>query len=133
MGMTQEERLQWWHEARFGMFIHWGLYSILAGEWKGQKTPGLGEWIMHDLKIPIAEYEKLAAAFNPVKFDAEAWAELALQAGMKYLIRMEDRFRTYRVKWDGFESVRRVTKSFRSLPSRSIQRPNGACHCAASN
>jgi len=84
--MTAEERLQWWHEARFGMFIHWGLYAILAGEWKGQKTRGIGEWIMHDLKIPIAEYEQLAAQFNPVKFDAEEWAELALQAGMKYLV-----------------------------------------------
>ncbi len=84
--MTAEERLHWWHEARFGMFIHWGLYSILAGEWKGQKTKGIGEWIMHDLKVPIAEYEQLAAQFNPVKFDAEEWAELALQAGMKYLV-----------------------------------------------
>ncbi len=84
--MTAEERLQWWHEARFGMFIHWGLYSILAGEWKGQKVRGIGEWIMHNLKIPIAEYEQVAAQFNPVKFDADAWAALALQAGMKYLV-----------------------------------------------
>lgn len=86
MTMTAEERLKWWHEARFGMFIHWGLYAIPAGEWKGQKTKGIGEWIMHDLKIPIADYEKLAADFNPVKFDAEEWAEVAKQAGMKYLV-----------------------------------------------
>ncbi len=84
--MTSEERLQWWREARFGMFIHWGLYAVLAGEWKGQKTPGLGEWIMRDLKIPISEYEQLAKQFNPVRFDAEAWAELAKEAGMKYLV-----------------------------------------------
>ncbi len=68
------------------MFIHWGLYSILAGEWRGQKSRGLGEWIMHDLKIPIPEYEQLATQFNPIHFDAEEWAELALQAGMKYLV-----------------------------------------------
>lgn len=81
-----EERLKWWNEVRFGMFIHWGLYALLAGEWKGKRTEGIGEWIMHDLKIPIDEYEKLAADFNPVKFDAEAWAQLAQDAGMKYLV-----------------------------------------------
>ncbi|MFW5803159.1 MAG: alpha-L-fucosidase [Verrucomicrobiota bacterium] len=84
--MTAEERLQWWHEARFGMFIHWGLYALPAGEWKGEKIGGIGEWIMRNAKIPIAEYEKLADEFNPVKFDAEEWAEVAGQAGMKYLV-----------------------------------------------
>jgi len=68
------------------MFIHWGLYASLAGEWKGRKTSGIGEWIMHDMRIPIADYEALAKDFNPVRFDAEAWAELARQAGMKYLV-----------------------------------------------
>jgi len=86
MGVTAEERLKWWHEARFGMFIHWGLYAIPAGEWKGQKTRGIGEWIMHDLKIPISDYEQLAKDFNPVEFNAEEWAEVAEQAGMKYLV-----------------------------------------------
>lgn len=84
--MTPEQRLAWWNEVRFGMFIHWGLYAVLAGEWKGKTQKGIGEWIMHDLKIPIEEYEKLAAQFNPVEFDAEAWAEVAHQAGMKYLV-----------------------------------------------
>lgn len=86
MSMTAEERLAWWHEARFGMFIHWGLYAKLAGEWNGEKIPGIGEWIMRNAKIPIPEYEKLADDFNPVDFDAEAWAEVARQAGMKYLV-----------------------------------------------
>ncbi len=86
MTITAEERLKWWHEARFGMFIHWGLYASLAGEWKGQKQAGIGEWIMRDLKIPIPEYEKLADDFNPVKFNADEWAGLAKQAGMKYLV-----------------------------------------------
>jgi len=84
--MTAEERLAWWQEARYGMFIHWGLYAKLAGKWKGQRVPGIGEWIMRNGKIPIADYEELAKDFNPVKFDAEAWAELACQAGMKYLV-----------------------------------------------
>ncbi len=86
MGMTAEERLAWWKEARFGMFIHWGLYAIPAGEWKGEKIRGIGEWIMRNAKIPIPEYEALAKQFNPVKFDAEAWAELAREAGMRYLV-----------------------------------------------
>lgn len=84
--MTAEERLQWWHEARFGMFIHWGLYALPAGEWKGEKIGGIGEWIMRNAKVPVTEYEKLADNFNPVKFDAEEWAEIARQAGMKYLV-----------------------------------------------
>lgn len=86
MQNNAEARLKWWHEARFGMFIHWGLYALPAGEWNGKKTSGIGEWIMHDLRIPIKDYEALAKDFNPVKFDAEEWAELAKRAGMKYLV-----------------------------------------------
>jgi alpha-L-fucosidase len=91
MAFTAEERLKWWHEARFGMFIHWGLYAIPAGEWNGKQIAGpgvdsFGEWIMREAQIPIAEYEALARDFNPVKFDAEEWAELALQTGMKYVV-----------------------------------------------
>ena len=91
MTFTAEERLKWWNEARFGMFIHWGLYAIPAGEWNGKQITGpgdsaLGEWIMREAQIPIADYEALAPEFNPVKFDAEEWAELALQTGMKYLV-----------------------------------------------
>src|SRR5882757_7243216 len=69
----RDKRLQWWREARFGMFIHWGLYSVPAGEWKGQPVPGLGEWIMNRARIPVAEYEQLATQFNPVKFNADEW------------------------------------------------------------
>ena len=85
-GQLREQRLAWWHEAKFGMFIHWGLYSQLAGEWKGGYYQGIGEWIMFKARIPIADYEQLARQFNPVKFDADAWAQLAQDAGMKYLI-----------------------------------------------
>ena len=82
----QDQRMQWWREARFGLFIHWGLYAQPAGEWKGERIPGISEWIMARAKIPVAEYEKLAATFNPVKYDAEAWVKLAKEAGMKYIV-----------------------------------------------
>ena len=81
-----DPRLDWWREARFGMFIHWGLYAIPAGTWKGEQIPGIGEWIMHRARIPVAEYEQLAKQFNPVKFDAAQWVSLAKRAGQKYMV-----------------------------------------------
>jgi alpha-L-fucosidase len=80
------ERLKWFHEAKFGLFINWGLYSIPAGEWKGKPIAGIGEWIMHEARIPVKEYEQLARQFNPTKFNAEEWVQLAEDAGMKYLV-----------------------------------------------
>jgi alpha-L-fucosidase len=80
-----ERAIRWWRESRYGLFIHWGLYSVLAGEWKGWQTPNIGEWIMHDGKIPVAEYEKIAGQFNPVRFDAREWVRLAKDAGMRYV------------------------------------------------
>jgi alpha-L-fucosidase len=79
-------RLQWFRDARFGMFIHWGLYAIPAGEWKRQAIPGIGEWLMLRARVPVAEYEQLARQFNPVKFNADEWASLAAQAGARYLV-----------------------------------------------
>jgi alpha-L-fucosidase len=83
---VKEKRLEWFRHDKFGLFIHWGLYSIPAGYWKGQRSPGIGEWIMNRMKIPVTEYERLADQFNPVKFDADAWAQLAADAGMKYVV-----------------------------------------------
>jgi len=83
---TRDARMAWWREARFGMFIHWGLYAIPAGRWEGRPVGGVGEWLMQFARIPPSRYETLAGQFNPVKFDADAWARLASDAGMKYLV-----------------------------------------------
>ena len=83
---AKAKRLAWFHEAKYGLFIHWGLYAIPAGEWKGKRIPGIGEWIMNRAQIPVKEYEQLAAQFNPVKFDADQWVQLAKDAGMKYIV-----------------------------------------------
>src|SRR5580658_9868252 len=69
----RERRMQWWHEARFGMFIHWGLYSVV----------GRHEWVMEDEGIPVAEYEQLAQKFRPNPFPAREWAKLAKATGQK--------------------------------------------------
>lgn len=84
--LKQDEKMEWWRDARFGMFIHWGLYAEPAGEWKGKQIPGISEWIMARAEIPVKEYEKLAETFNPEKYDAEAWVTLAKNAGMKYIV-----------------------------------------------
>jgi alpha-L-fucosidase len=83
---ARDKRLEWFREAKYGLFIHWGLYAIPAGEWKGQRSLGLGEWIMFRSRIPVRDYETLASRFNPVNFDADRWVALAKDAGMKYLV-----------------------------------------------
>jgi alpha-L-fucosidase len=76
----------WFAEAKFGLFIHWGPYTVTEGEWHGKQVPYIGEWIMHEEKIPIAEYSKLAQRFNPIHFDAREWVRLAEAAGMRYIV-----------------------------------------------
>ena len=71
----RDARMKWWREARFGMFIHWGLYAVPAGKW-GDRT-NYGEWIMESAKIPVDEYRKFLGGFNPTKFDAREWARMA--------------------------------------------------------
>ena len=82
----RDARMKWWRQARFGMFIHWGVYSVPAGTYKDKRIGGIGEWIMNRGKIPVAEYKKFAKQFNPVKYDPDAWVRLAKTAGMKYLV-----------------------------------------------
>ena len=76
--------MKWFAEARFGLFIHWGVYSVPAGEWKGKTN--YGEWFMEETHMPVSQYEKFAKQFNPVKFDARQWVALAKEAGMKYIV-----------------------------------------------
>ena len=84
---AHDQKMEWWREARFGMFIHWGPYSVWGGEYHGhQQRRGGAEWIMNRCKIPVAEYQETAATFNPVKYDADAWVRLAKDAGMKYMV-----------------------------------------------
>jgi alpha-L-fucosidase len=84
--LTKDERMQWWREARFGMFIHWGVYSLPAGIWDGRQIGGIGEWIMNRGKIPVADYQRMAKQFNPVNYDPDAWVRMAKDAGMKYIV-----------------------------------------------
>jgi len=79
-----DARMRWWREARFGLFIHWGLYAIPAGEWKGKTQ--YGEWIRHSAQIPLEEYDKFVDRFNPVRFNARAWVQMAKDAGMRYIV-----------------------------------------------
>lgn len=84
---TRDERIAWWRDARFGMFIHWGVYSGLGNEYKGRHGGGYAEHIQRILKIPVEEYRRdVAGNFNPTNFDADAWVRLARDAGMKYIV-----------------------------------------------
>lgn len=85
--ISKDERMKWWREARFGMFIHWGVYAQFAGVYQGhEQLRGGAEWIMNRSKIPVAEYQAMAKQFNPVKFNADEWVKTAKNAGMKYIV-----------------------------------------------
>ena len=104
----RDARMAWWRAARFGMFIHWGLYSIPAGSWKGEPVPGIGEWIMNRGTIPVADYDALASRFNPTAFNAHDIVALAKSAGMKYIVitaKHHDGFAMFDSKADGFNIV----------------------------
>src|SRR5271169_833718 len=80
----RDARMEWWRDARFGLFIHWGLYSIPAGEWDGKYD--YGEWIRNSAHIPVEQYDKFVNQFNPFKFDPQEWVRMAKDAGMKYIV-----------------------------------------------
>lgn len=82
----KDARMQWWRDATFGMFIHWGAYAVPAGFYQGKEVKGIGEWIMHTANIPIPEYEAFVRQFNPQQFNAREWVKIAKQAGMKYIV-----------------------------------------------
>ncbi len=85
-GDPHDARMAWWRDAKFGMFIHWGVYAVPAGIHEGKPIKGIGEWIMSHDQIPVQRYRQYAASFNPAGYDPEAWAQLAKNAGMRYLI-----------------------------------------------
>ncbi len=80
----RDARMDWWREARFGMFIHWGIYAVPAGEWQGRTD--YGEWIRNNAKIPLDVYDQFRTRFNPTAFDADAWVRMAKGAGMRYIV-----------------------------------------------
>ncbi|MFH1071382.1 MAG: alpha-L-fucosidase [Candidatus Glassbacteria bacterium] len=95
------EAREWFREAKFGLFIHWGIYSVL----------GRGEWVMHNENIPIAQYEKLAGQFNPVEFDPDEWCRMAVEAGMRYITitsKHHDGFAMYDSRVSGYDVVERT-------------------------
>lgn len=81
-----DARMEWFTQDRFGMFIHWGVYSTLGGEWKGKRVPGYAEWIQARANIPSKEYAQLSKNFNPTDYDPEKWVLAAKKAGMKYIV-----------------------------------------------
>jgi alpha-L-fucosidase len=104
----RNERMAWWRAARFGMFIHWGLYSIPAGKWDGKEIPGIGEWIMNRASIPVADYKALAPQFNPTGFNAHDIVALAKSAGQKYIVitaKHHDGFAMFASKANDFNIV----------------------------
>src|SRR5512136_2059507 len=83
----RDARLAWWREARFGMFVHWGVSSYLGGSWQGKAYGGYAEHIQRAQKIPMAVYRKeVVEKFNPTEFNAEEWIQLAKETGMGYFI-----------------------------------------------
>lgn len=105
---THDQRIGWWREAKFGMFIHWGIYSLPGGEWNGKKVSGYAEHLMRKEKISRKDYLNLASQFNPEKFNAEEWILLAKKAGMKYFIitaKHHDGFALYDSKFSDFDIV----------------------------
>lgn len=99
---------KWFKEAQYGMMVHWGLYSLLAGEYKDRYSGVYAEWIQAHLAIPNAEYGKLTKAFNPVFFNAEEWVKLAKDCGMKYFVvtsKHHDGFAMFHSKVDKYNVV----------------------------
>ena len=107
---SKDERMKWWHEARFGCFVHWGPSTVLANEWRGQKGGGYAEHIQRVLKISMADYKKeVVEKFNPVKFNADEWIALAKNTGMKYFIvtaKHHDGFAMYDSKVSDYNIVK---------------------------
>ncbi len=96
---------EWFKDAKFGMMIHFGLYALPAGEWKGKRTPLISEWLQSYFRIPIQEYAQLANVFNPILFNAEEWVLTAKEAGMQYMVvtsKHHDGFCLFKSEYDNY-------------------------------
>ena len=127
--------MKWWREARFGMFIHWGVYSVPAGTYNGKQIGGIGEWIMNRGKIPVAEYRNYAKQFNPVKFNADEWVKLAKDAGMKYIVitcKHHDGFAMFDSQGQRLEHRRRHAVQARSAQGTGRRLPEARASSSAS-
>lgn len=115
------DKIKWFREAKFGMFIHWGLYSMLEGRWKDKDYYGSGEWLMHRAKVPAADYAAVADRFDPVDFDADAWAKFAKDAGVRYVVitaKHHEGFSMYDSKVSDFNIVR--ASPYKKDPMKSL-------------
>jgi len=111
----RDARMAWWRDAKFGLFIHWGVYSVPAGEWKGKPIWGGGEWIMNCGEIPVADYQELPKKFNPAKFNADDWVKAARDAGMKYMVITSKHH-------DGFAMFKSAASPFNIVDATPFQR-----------
>ncbi len=121
---SSSDRLAWWENDRFGMFIHWGVYSVPAGEYNGTKNHA--EWIQLTARIPNSEYEKFDAQFDPTQFDAKKWVQVAKDAGMKYIVitaKHHDGFAMYDTKLSDYSIVKATP--FKHDPLKDLSE---ACH-----
>jgi alpha-L-fucosidase len=117
----KNERMEWFRNARFGMFIHWGLYAVPAGRWDSKEVPGIGEWIMNSASIPVKEYKALAPRFNPTQFSAAEVVGLAKSGGMKYIVitsKHHDGFAMFDSKANPFNIVQ--TTPFKRDPLKEL-------------
>lgn len=124
--VSQEDHMQWWREARFGMFIHWGVYAVPAGRWEGQV--GGGEWIMEHRHIPVSRYEPLAEQFTASEYDPKEWARIAREAGMKYIVitsKHHDGFALWDSKLSDWDVMRTPQKKDLLAPLAKATRDEG--------
>lgn len=112
--MSIDTSIRWFREAKFGLFVHWGIYSLLEA----------GEWVMYRRRIPVKEYEKLAARFNPVQFDADEWVRIAKAAGMRYIVITAKHH-------DGFSMFKSAVSSFNIIDATPFGRDPMKELCAA--
>lgn len=127
----RDTRMQWWREARFGMFIHWGVYAQMAGVYKGhEQARGGAEWILNRMKVPVAEYKSIARQFNPVNYNPGEWVRMAKEAGMKYIVitsKHHDGFALFDSKasdWDVVDATRYGKDLLKPLNRKFLNRPN---------